>query len=80
MEQLRSHMHRAEEQAAAYQLQTSEHIQRLQAMHAEALNMRQQEVHVMLSMIVHTFPRTRAACSTSASHASLAARHPAAGE
>jgi hypothetical protein len=37
-------MHRAEEQAAAHQLQASEHTQRLQALHVEALNMRQQEV------------------------------------
>jgi TRAP-type mannitol/chloroaromatic compound transport system permease small subunit len=73
-------MHRAEEQAAAYQLQTAEHIQRLQAMHAEALNMRQQEVIVMLSLILRTFPHQRVLCPMAVSHVSPAARHPAAGK
>jgi hypothetical protein len=44
LQQLQEHVLHIEEQAATYKLQTTEHIQRLQALHAEALSMKQQQV------------------------------------
>ncbi len=44
LQQLQVHVLHIEEQAATYKLQTTEHIQRLQALHAEALSMKQQQV------------------------------------
>ena len=43
LQQLQVHVLHIEEQAATYKLQTTEHIQRLQALHAEALSMKQQQ-------------------------------------
>lgn len=48
LQQLQLHVQQSEEQAAASQLQLSEHVQRLQALHAEAMKMRQQEVGVLV--------------------------------
>jgi hypothetical protein len=44
LQQLQLHLRHVEEHAATYKLQTSEHIQRLQALHAEGLSLKQQEV------------------------------------
>lgn len=44
LQQLQLRLEQSEEQAAMLQTQASDRVQRLQVMHAEALNMRQQEV------------------------------------
>jgi hypothetical protein len=44
LQQLQQQLQLSEEQVAASQLQATERIQRLQALHAEALKMQQQEV------------------------------------
>lgn len=52
LQQLQLQLEHSEEQAAKLQTQTSERVQRLQALHAEALNMKQQEVITCALMLI----------------------------
>ncbi len=54
LQQLQMHLQHVEEQASTHQLHTSEHIQRLQALHADGLIMKQQEVVAAAGLYITT--------------------------